>query len=385
LETIIDIVFAAALGISVLYTLLASLNILFELKSAGARPPGATVSLHPVSILKPIKGVDNQLDANLETFFQLDYPEYEILFGINEPDDPAIPIIQRLQKEYPGTATKLIVDTRRTGLNPKINNLANIYPHARHDFLLISDSNVRVKKNYLKDLISHFSDPKMGLVTSTIRGIGARNLGSRLENLHLNAHIAPAVFFARQFFSIPIAIGKSFLFKRETLEEIGGFWRFRNVLAEDHRMGEEIGKLGLKIRTTPEWIDNVNQTWSLRQFLNRHIRWAKMRKSVSELNYLVEVFSNPVAIGAVYAVVRHSPDGLVTFGAIIIFKTAIDFAINRLMKSDLKWYHHFLAPVKDILIGIVWYTPYLNRKINWRGNQFIIQKNTDILPSTKGA
>jgi ceramide glucosyltransferase len=338
--------------------------------------------LPPVSVLKPLKGIDDQLEKNLQSFFTLDYPKYELLFGINNTDDPAIEVVRKLQQRYPEVPSRLVIDTRRLVLNPKVNNLENLYDQTNYNLLLISDSNVRVGKKYLHHMVSEYLKPGVGLVTSIFRGSFAQSIGSIFENLHLNTYIAPNVMTIKKLFHKPITIGKSMLFSKEVIEKIKGFSIFGEFLAEDHLLGLHVKKAGLEISQSNYVIDNVNIHWSLNKFLNRHLRWAKMRRTINLGHYLFEPLSNPILISLIYMLTQINLPGLYVFMGVTALKILLDFLNARLMKSDLRWYHGLLIPLKDLLIGMIWFIPFVNRTINWRGNSFRISKGTRLLPIT---
>jgi ceramide glucosyltransferase len=362
------------------YTVTTTIVSLIELKKPVLLLPYS--QLPPVSVLKPLKGIDDQLEKNLKSFFTLDYPKYELLFGVNNFDDPAIKVVRKLQQRYPRVSSQLIIDTRRVGLNPKVNNLENLYGKTRYNLLLISDSNIRVGKQYLQQMVSEYLKPGVGLVTSIFRGSFAQSIGSILENLHLNTYIAPNVMTIKKLFKKPITIGKSMLFNRDVIDRIKGFSIFGEFLAEDHLLGIHINKAGFKIGQSNYIIDNVNIQWSLNKFLNRHIRWAKMRRTLNIGHYLTEPLSNPILISLIYLFVQMNTQATSIFLGVILLKTFFDILNARLMKSDLKWYHGILIPVKDLLIGFIWFIPFVNRTIKWRGNSFRIQKGTKLLPIT---
>jgi len=338
--------------------------------------------LPPVSVLKPLKGIDDQLEKNLQTFFTLDYPKYELLFGINNSDDPAIEVVRKLQQRYPQVPARLVVDTRRIGLNPKVNNLENLYGQTNYNLLLISDSNIRVGKKYLQQMVSEYLKPGVGLVTSVFRGSYAQSLGSIFENLHLNTYIAPNVMTIKKLFKKPITIGKSMLFSKDVIEKIKGFSIFGEFLAEDHLLGLHIQKAGLNISQSNYIIDNVNIRWSVSKFINRHLRWAKMRRTLNVGHYLSEPLSNPILLALIYLAVHMDLQALSLFMIVTFLKMFLDIINARLMKSDLKWYHGLLIPAKDLIIGFIWFVPFVNRTINWRGNSFRISKGTRLLPIT---
>jgi ceramide glucosyltransferase len=340
-----------------------------------------TLSTQPaVSILKPLKGNDDQFERNLQSFFELDWPKYEILFGFNQKDDTAIDIVKNLQHRFPHVNSKLIIDTRCIGLNPKINNLFNIYRKASHEYILISDSNIRVKPNYLREMMKLMLQPRVGLVTTTFRGAKARSMGAILENLHLNTFVAGNTFAVSNLFKKHITIGKSMLIKKQIVEKLNGFSSFADFLAEDQLLGEFIRKAGMIIRHSTYIIDNINEYWSLNRFVNRHLRWAKMRKNLNIFHYSLEVLANPIFIAIPYTIIRGDSLGIIHFISLALIKTLLDKTIATMIQSDLKWYHYFLIPIKDILIGIIWLFPFIDNRINWRGNIFRIKRGTRLLP-----
>ena len=338
--------------------------------------------LPPVSILKPLKGIDDQLEQNLRSFFTLDSPRFELLFGVNDPDDPAIDLVKRIQKKYPEVDSKLIIDSRQVGLNPKINNLNNLYPLSTYQHLLISDSNVRVNNLYLKEMMGEYLKPNVGLVTSVFRGSQGKSFGAHLENLHLNTYIGPNVFAIKRLIGKSITIGKSMLFSKEMIKKIKGFSALSDFLAEDHMLGVYVKKAGFEIRNSTHIIDNVNVNWPLERFLNRHLRWAKMRRTLNLFHYLAEPLSNPVFIALIGLIGRPDLISVYTFLLASALKTIIDVITARQLEADSKWYHYLLIPFKDILIGFVWLVPFVDRKISWRGNWFKISKGTRLYPIT---
>jgi len=361
-----------------IYTIILTFVSIFELSKV--KPHLSFANYQPVSILKPLKGADDNLEENLTSFFELDYPKYELLFGVASKNDPAIPIIKRLIKKYYKVQAKLIVNEYSIGLNPKVNNLEKVYHHSQYGHILISDSNVRVEPEYLQEIMKLMELPKTGLVTSNILGKGAKSLGSIFENLHLNTFIAGNVFLIPKLVKKHIVIGKSMLIKRECLTAIKGFSGFANFLAEDHLIGEEIRKLGYNIYHSNHSITNINQNWPLDRFINRHIRWAKMRMALNVGHYFSEIIANPVFLSFIYFAANLNIVSLFAFILVSLTKIILDMIVDMEMKSDLKWYQYFLIPVKDILIGVIWLVPFINNTIEWRGNKFKITKGTRLVP-----
>jgi ceramide glucosyltransferase len=232
----------------------------------------------------------------------------------------------------------------------------------------------------LKKLIAILRQENVGLVTASVRGMNAKKLGSIFENLHLNTYITGGVLVASRLFKIPVSIGKSMLMKRTTTEQIGGFANFRNYLAEDYFMSKAIEKLGLRIVNSAYFIENVNENWSWRYFMNRHTRWAQMRKTTNRLYYLIEIFSYPIALSLLYAFYLWNPAGVYQLGLVVGLKIVMDAALGKIVGSDLRWHHYLLIPIKDVVVAWLWCVPFVNSHINWRGNHFKIIKDTRLVP-----
>jgi ceramide glucosyltransferase len=333
--------------------------------------------LIPVSILKPLKGLDDNLFDNLESFCMLDYPEYEIIFSLQDYNDPAYKVARKIKDKYPDKQISLIVEECSTGLNPKVNNLIPAYANAKYEYILISDSNVMVNRDYLREIVKHFSDPGVGLVTNLIRGIGGRTLGSVFENLHLNSFIIGSICFLDKYLKIPCVVGKSMLIRKRDLESIGGFKAVKDVLAEDYIIGKKMQKKGKKVILSNYLINNVNNYWGLKKFLNRHIRWGKLRWRIGGVKYFSEIITNTVFMSFL-PILFWGPSKLTVSFAVLIscIKIIGDFYMGRKIGTDMNPLWNVFSPVKDLIIGFIWFIPLLSNTILWRGNRYIIHKDS---------
>src|SRR5262249_10753324 len=185
------------------------------------RPKALADHTPAVTIFKPLKGMDEGLEENLRSFFRLEYPVYQVIFGVADADDPAIAVVRKLQEEYPDHDTTLVVGTPAFGLNPKVENLAAMDRHRKHGVILISDSNVRVRTSYLRETASYLAEPGVGLVTNLFAGVGEVHAGAIMENLQLNGFIAGGVAGAAVM-RVTCVVGKSMLMPVAALEAIGG-------------------------------------------------------------------------------------------------------------------------------------------------------------------
>ena len=380
MENLLVISLIIVISFGLVYQILSFILFKAELKKTVKVKVKQDADYQSITILKPIKGIDDQLETNLISFFKLDYPDYEIIFGLHSYDDPALKIVKKLSEKFPNINTKIIISSFKIGLNPKINNLYNMYHKAKNNLILISDSNTRVGTKFLKLLANEFEDKNVGLVTATIRGLGAKNLSSLMENIHLNTFLTPSVIVASQIANISIVVGKSILISRILLEKIGGFEAFKNYLAEDFFMGQKVQELGFNIITAPVFVNNINETWSLRKFLNRHTRWAKIRAKIRTDTYFLELLSNPIAASFILGIAIHREFSIVQFVIVSVLKSVIDYRFLKILESDIKWYNLAIVPLKDLIIGTLWFIPFINSKINWRNNHFKIQKDSLLTP-----
>jgi ceramide glucosyltransferase len=344
--------------------------------------PGTEERIYPpVSILKPLKGLDDNLYDNLESICRLDYPAFEVIFSLQTWNDPAYKVAKNVKDKHPEADITIHIERCNEGLNPKINNLIPAYGISKYDHILISDSNVMIDSAYLKEITGHMSNPEVGLVSNLIRGMGGKSFGAVLENLHLNTFVIGSVSFLDKFLRMPCVVGKSMLMKKRDLEAIGGLIAMKDVLAEDYLIGKRLHEIGKKVVVSGHMINNVNEYWDLKRFLNRHTRWAKIRWQIGGLKYLSELFGNPVFMAALLVLLAgFSAASLAFAGAISALKAAGDFVIGRRIGADLKKSSYLLGPIKDMLIGMIWFVPIFSNTVVWRGNSYLIGKDSFLSP-----
>ena len=335
----------------------------------------------PVSILKPLKGLDDGLFDNLESFCKLDYPQYELIFSLQNQNDPAYKVVKKIQEKYPSRDITIAVEYCNEGLNPKVNNLIPAYKRAKYDLILISDSNVRVEKQYLADITWHMDDPSVGLVSNMIRGLGGRSLGAHMENLHLNSFIVGSVCFLDKYLKMPCVVGKSMLMRKAELEDIGGFGSVKDFLAEDYIIGKRIHELGKRVVLSSHLINNVNEYWGIKRFINRHTRWGKLRWQIGGAKYLSELAGNAVFMSFVPILIMPiSKVSLLLAATVSFLKIVHDLYIGNKLRADMHPLLYLLSPVKDLIVGLIWFVPILSNTVAWRGNRYIIGKDSMLFP-----
>jgi ceramide glucosyltransferase len=330
----------------------------------------------PITIFKPLKGLDEGLADNLRSFFRLDYPTYQLLFGVADDDDPAIPVVRALLAEFPNHDARLVIGAPAFGLNPKVENLAAMDRYRKYSTILISDSNVRVRPSYLRETVCYLAEPGVGLVTNLFAGVGEAHLGGALENLQLNGFVAGGVALAAQM-GITCVVGKSMLMPARVLEAIGGFASVRNILAEDQMIGLKVRKAGYAIRLSHHVIDNVNITRGLKWFLNRHSRWYKIRRRMALPAFLMEPMANLATVGLVWALSGDS--GIAWGGLLVLVGLGLvrDAVQTRWLRGSFpKPRHLLLSPIKDLFLLPVWFDALVSHRVQWRGHRLIVGRYT---------
>lgn len=358
------------------FSLVVALSLFFMLLQAmaqravlDAEAPPLPPEFPPVSILKPLKGVDADLKENLRSIFSIDYPDFEVLLATEDARDPALALAQRVAAEFPHVRSVIISCDLAIGYNPKVNNLSNLVLHAKHPLLLISDSNVRVPQDYLKDLVAHRVKAGGGLVWSLFRGIQGRGLGGMLESLQLNGPVMGGVSAVMRFLKLPCCVGKSMLLHRDELEAVGGFRFLGQFLAEDQICAEELGRLGRPVTLSGNVIDNVLGKKTFRQFVGRHLRWARIRRHVSVRGYIGEFLLNPVflAMGglAFFRTVDAAMVAVLSLFGMSVMNASTDRALGVRRPA---WAHPLLELLLSTVRGLTWIVPFLSSTVEWRGN-----------------
>jgi ceramide glucosyltransferase len=334
-----------------------------------AEAPPLPKEFPPVSILKPLKGVDADLKENLRSLYRIEYPNFEVILGTEDARDPALALAQRVAAEFPHVRSVILSSSTAIGFNPKVNNLSNLVLRAGHPLLLISDSNVRVPQDYLKDLVAHRVQAGGGLVWSLFRGIQGSGLGGMLEAMQLNNPVMGGVSAIMRYLKLPCCVGKSMLLHREELEAIGGFRFLGQFLAEDQVCAEEFDRLGRPVTVSGNLIDNVLGRRTLKEFIGRHLRWARLRRHVHFAGYVGEFLLNPVfvALGALAAV--RTADAAIVAGLTLAGVSVMNASTDRVLGlRKPAWVHPPLELALSVARGVLWFVPFFSSTVVWRGN-----------------
>jgi ceramide glucosyltransferase len=342
-----------------------------------------------VSILKPLKGCDDGLYENLIALAQQDHPEFEIICGTADPDDPALAVAERVRDEFPYVRMRVVTGAPAFGLNPKVTNLRHITRFASYPCWLVSDSNVRPDPGYVRAMATALAGPGVGLVHSVLGGVGEDGLGAALENLHMNGWVVSAVAGADVLADHACVIGKSMLFHRRDLERVGGWQGVRDLLAEDYVLGQRFAGAGLRVALCPHVLPVVSSRRTVSEFCNRHVRWGQMRRCIAPWTYLAEPLLNPVpllsAAGALGALgwLGTGRDAVIAAVAagLIALKIAADASNARALRgTGVPLAQLALVPIKDFLVLGIWAAGLVWREIDWRGHRMRIGPGSELAP-----
>jgi ceramide glucosyltransferase len=334
-------------------------------------------SFPPISILKPLKGLEDNLFGNLESFCVQDYPEYEVIFSLQDENDPAYKVARKVKEKFVNKPISIVIERYHHGFNPKVNNLYSAHRHSKYPTILISDSNVMVDPYYLRTIAKPLDDPEVGLVCNLIKGIGGKTIGSIFENLHLNSFILGNICFLDKYLRISCVVGKSMLMRKSDLEAIGGLASVKDVLAEDHFIGQKIRGQKQRVVISNYMINNVNEYWSFQKFINRHVRWGKMRWKIGGMEYLLEFTLNPVFVTFLSLMLLGPKERTFSVLALVcLIKTIGDFYLGKSISTSMHPMVYLLSPIKDLIIGLLWFVPLADDTVVWRGNRYLIGKDT---------
>ena len=349
-----------------------ALRLLRARKAAGegARPT------RPVSILKPLRGTDPEMYASFRSHCLQDYPDYEIILGVNDANDPAIQLVEQLKAEFPHRTIRLMVCPERLGNNTKVSNLAQMMRQARHEYIVVNDSDIRVEPDYLHRVLAPLTDPKIGLVTCLYRGIANSSLGSRLESLGISTDFSAGVLVAQNIeHGIRFGLGSTLAFRRRDLQAIGGFEALVDYLADDYELGSRIAALGLKVELSDVVVETFLPGYTLRGFLDHQLRWARTVRDSRFWGYvgLGLTFGLPwAALALIFA--QGAAWAWALFACAVAMRVGVAIVVG---KSVLRDPHviRFLAwlPVRDFFALVVWIVSFAGHEIVWRGVRFRLE------------
>ena len=346
------------------------LTILAAVRYRAVRPPelrGAT----PISVLKPLAGLDDGLEANLRTFFEQSYPRFELLFAVRSPDDPAIAVVERLRTRYPGVPSRLIVVGEPPYPNAKVYSLDRMLAAAEHDLLVMADSDIRVTPDMLSTIAAEFQDERLGLATCPYRAGPGRSFWSTLEAIGLNTEFIGGVLVARMLDGMKFALGPTIAARRQTLARIGGFDAVKDYLAEDFVMGKLAAERGDGVILSSYVIEHAIGAQPFAANMRHRLRWNRSTRRSRPWGYIGQVFTNPLPPALVLCAVK--PEWWPVLAVTVLFRAAAGWATaGHVLRDPLTRRLWWLTPLQDIASFLVWLAGFFGNTIVWRGRKYYL-------------
>ncbi|MEW6273231.1 MAG: bacteriohopanetetrol glucosamine biosynthesis glycosyltransferase HpnI [Thermodesulfobacteriota bacterium] len=337
-----------------------------------ARPLPSDDALPGVTLLKPLCGAVPETYDNLANSCMLDYPQLQVVFGVADADDPAIAIVKRLKRDFPAVDIELVVSAERIGNNAKISNLNNMLKRAKHEVLLIADSDIRAPRDYLRRIVPYLDQPKAGLVTCMYRASAGRTLAHRLEALFINTDFGPMVTVARQVERMTYAFGATICIRRSVFDELGGFRAIADHLADDYEMGNLAVQRGYDVVLAPVVVETVLDLDRLGEVFKHQLRWARTYRVCRPRSYLATIVTHSTLWATAYLLAAGASAGVwaVFAAAVGIRLLAAGVIADRILGVRRIWRELWLVPPKDLFISAIWATAFVGRSVHWSGADF---------------
>jgi len=370
---------------SFFYYLLCLWSARIFLRQQGVEKRPSLIHVPPVSILKPLKGTDPEIYTSFRSHCLLDYPEYEIIFGVSDAADPAVVSVRQLQQEFPSHAIRLVICPEILGPNVKISNLEQMLAASRYEHLLVNDSDIRIEPDYLRRIVAPLTDEHVGMVTALYRGVPEPTLGSQLESQGISTDFCAGVLVARQLEGgLRFGLGSTLAFRRRDLSRIGGFKSIVDYLADDYELGRRIADLSLKVVLSSVVVETHLPAYDLAGFFAHQMRWARGVRDARLGGYvgLASTFGLFWALLNLIAF-RDAAWALEVLAAVVLARFAVAIVVGRFVLNDLQVPKRlWMLPVRDLIAVVIWLVSFAGHTVTWRGDRFRL-KNGRLAPMGK--
>jgi ceramide glucosyltransferase len=340
-----------------------------------------------VSLLKPVRGVDFGSYENFASFCRQEYPDYEILFAVNDDGDPAVPVIRRIIADFPKQKIRLFVGAEYLGANRKVNKLARLSQEAQYDVLVLTDGDVRVGRHFLREVVAPLADRKIGAVTCFYRGISEKNLGAEIEAIGVSSDFFAGVLMAEWTEGITFALGAAIATTKEWLGKMGGFEAIADALADDYELGNRIVKTGGEVVLSREAVWTMYPAQTLRSFWDHQVRWARTVRLCRPLSYTGLLFTQGlpwVVLAALVAPARWI--AVVALLAYLILRFAMAWTVGIWGVGDEVLRRKFwLVPLRDAVHFVIWLVSFGSNHIRWGSVEYAIRQGRMVAISGNGS
>ena len=351
------------------------LTVIAAHRYLAVRPPELR-SAEPVSILKPLHGLDADLESNLRTFFEQEYPAFEILFAVREPDDPAVAVVEKLRLEYPHVPSRLLITGEPPYPNAKVFSLDRMMSASAYDLLVMSDSDIRVTRSLLETIAAEFQDPKLGVATCPYRAIAGKGFWSKIEAIGMNTDFLAGILVARMLEGMRFAVGPTIAARRHVLESIGGFDRLKDYLAEDFVMGKFAAEAGHGVSLSSYVIEHHiggsdSTSPDFRHNAAHRIRWTRSTRRSRPAGYLGQLFTMPVPLALL--VTAWNPLWWPVLPVTLAIRGVAAWTVGELvLRARPNW---LLLPLEDIAGFCFWIAGFFGNTIVWRGRRYRLESD----------
>jgi len=347
------------------------LAVIAALRYLAVRPPDLRAA-EPVSILKPLAGLDADLESNLRTFFEQDYPAFEILFAVREPEDPAVVVVEKLRQEYLNVPSRLLITGEPPYPNAKVFSLDRMLHASAHDLLVMSDSDIRVTRAMLRTIAAEFQDPKLGIATCPYRAVAGGSFWSKIEAIGMNTDFLAGILVARMLEGMRFAVGPTIAARRRALESIGGFDRLKDYLAEDFVMGKFAAEAGHGVSLSSYVIEHhIGSSVDFRHNAAHRIRWTRSTRRSRPAGYVGQLFTMPVPLALL--VTGWNPLWWPVLPVTLAIRGVAAWIVAELvLRSRPNW---LLLPFEDIAGFCFWVAGFFGNTIVWRGRRYRLESD----------
>ncbi len=334
----------------------------------------------PVTVLKPVFGIDKDLEENLRSFCRQDYPKFQIVMSVQRESDPAIPILNKLAAEFPDRVT-VVVKVSEPVVNGKVQNMVNGLAAARHEILVISDSDVRVRQDYLRTIVAPLADPDIGYVCTLYRSVRADTWHEKLELLGLNADFVPSLIFATVTGAADFCIGATTALRKSDLEKTGGMASLGEYLVEDYELGRRLRGLGKRMLLLPHAIEIVADYPTFRGWWIHQVYWDQNTWAANPIGFILTILTRAVPFALFFALIRGFDEiGINVLLATLVLRLGSAHAIASLLNDNEGRRALWLLPLRDMFALASWYIAITRRTFEWRGLKFGLTRDGRIIP-----
>jgi ceramide glucosyltransferase len=361
------------------YYLLSLHNIVEYFRGIRRLPPRNDAIAPPVSILKPVRGLDSEAYENFASYCRVNYPAYEIIFAVSDPHDPIVAVIEKLQQDFPRQQIRLVTSVERLGQNNKISNLYRLVKEAKYELLVMTDSDVRVGTEYLRELVAPFADPSVGAVTSFYRCAGGGTLAADLAMLGMCSDSLPCALIARKLEGgVQFAFGWTMATTKQRLAEIGGWESMADHHSDDFELGNRIARHGHRVEIMRETVSVVFPAESMQELLRHELRWAIGLRNVRPVAYAGMIFTHGLPWAVLAAIVAGAAGwtGIAAayLAAYLILRISVAWVAGVWGLRDQTIITKIgLLPLRDAITAIVWVMGFFSDRIRWRGSEFRVK------------